>query len=123
MTSRVWRWSVAVVLVIATAGCSGPVSRERLVGTYRVDYDYGLEQLTLKTDGTYTQEFAEPGQRFHVINQDRFDLGNGDFWDGQLLTLHNPVIVDELGKRSAWRASPVCGPCGFVLRGQGDPDF
>src|SRR5262249_26843706 len=89
-----------VVAVIATAGCYGPVSRERLVGTYRVDYGYGLEQLTLKADGTYTQEFAEAGQGFHVINEDQFDLGTGDFWDDQLVTLHNPVIVDVSGTRS-----------------------
>jgi len=94
------------LLSILVVGCHGTVPRERLVGTYRVDYGYGAEQLTLRADGTYTQEFAAKGEALLAINQGRFDLKTGDFWDGELLQLHDPVIVDELGKRSAMARSP-----------------
>jgi len=100
-----WTWRILAVLSILAVGCRGTVPRERLVGTYRVAYGYGAEQLTLNADGTYTQEFAATGEAFRAINQGRFDFRTGDFWDGELLQLHNPVIVDELGKRSAMARS------------------
>jgi len=91
----------AVLSILAVVGCNRPIPRERLVGSYRVDYGYGVEQLTLRADGTYTQEFAPKGEAFRAINQGRFDLRTGTFWDGELLQLHDPIIIDDLGKRSA----------------------
>jgi hypothetical protein len=101
LISDPWTWLILPLLAIVAVGCSGTAPRERLVGTYRVDYGYGVEQLTLRSDGTYTQEFADKGESFRALNQGRFDLRTGSFWDRQLLQLHNPVIVDDLGKRTA----------------------
>lgn len=95
-----WKWRLLVMLPVFALGCRGTVPRERLVGSYRADYGYGVEQLTLRADGTYIQEFAAKGEAFRSINQGRFDLRVGDYWDGQLLQLHDPVVIDDLGKRS-----------------------
>ena len=102
------------MLSILAVGCHGTVPREQLVGTYRVDYGYGTEQLTLRADGTYTQEFAAKGEALRPINQGRFDLKTGDFWDGQLLQLHDPVIVDDLGKQTAM--APFSGGWAMPVR-------
>jgi hypothetical protein len=61
---------VAVTVSIATFGCGGTIRRDQLPGTYRVDYDYGIDQLTIRGDGTHTQEFAEKGKDLRVINKD-----------------------------------------------------
>jgi hypothetical protein len=100
LIARARRRCIVAALSIVAFGCSATVSREQLVGTYRVDYGYGVEQLTLKADGTYKQEFAQQGAWFHEINEGHFDLGIGDFWNGQLLNLYDPVIVDVSGQRS-----------------------
>jgi hypothetical protein len=118
-----WKWRILTMLSILAVGCTGTVPRERLVGTHRVDYGYGVEQLTLRADGTYTQEFAAKGEAFRAINQGRFDLRNGDFWDGELLQLHDPVIVDDLGKRSAMARSPGVWPLRIRKTWGGQPRF
>jgi hypothetical protein len=94
-----------VLAILGIAGCSRPLPRERLIGSYRADYGYGVEQLTLRADGTYTQGFAAKGEALRAINQRRFDLGTGDYWDRQLLQLHDPVVIDDLGKRPAMTRS------------------
>jgi hypothetical protein len=89
----------ALTISIAATGC-GTIPRTGVPGTYRVDYGYGIEQLTLREDGTYVQEFAEKNQPLRVINTGRWELQQGDFWQGQFLNLFDPVIVDVSGRRS-----------------------
>ena len=113
----------AVLSIVAVAGCHGTVARDRLVGSYRVDYGYGIEQLTLRGDGTYSQEFAAKGEPFREINHGRFNLRVGDFWDGQLLELDTPVIVDDLGTRSAMTRAPGVWPIRIRKTWSGQPRF
>jgi hypothetical protein len=87
--------TVAVCLVVL--GCNATIPRERLAGKYRIDHSYGVEQLTIRDDGTYTQEYGEKGKDLRVINKGTWDTSNGGFWDGQQLDLSAPVIVDEFG--------------------------
>jgi hypothetical protein len=89
---------VTVVISIAVAGCGGTIQRDQLPGRYRVDYGYGIEQLTIRGDGTYTQEFAAKGTDLRVINNGHWELEHGSFWDGELLDLFEPSIVDEFGR-------------------------
>jgi hypothetical protein len=91
---------VTVAASIAMFGCGGTIRSDQLPGTYRVDYDYGIEQLTIRGDGTYTQEFAEKGKNFRVINKGLWELQEGDLWDRQVLNLFEPVIVDKFGRPS-----------------------
>jgi RHS repeat-associated protein len=56
--------------------------------------------LTLREDGTYVQQFAEKNQPPRVINTGRWELRQGDFWQGQFLNLFDPVIVDVFRRRS-----------------------
>jgi hypothetical protein len=89
-----------LTIPVAIFGCSGTIPRTDVLGRYRVNYDYGIEELTLREDGTYVQDFAEKDQQLRTINTGRWDIQRGDFWEGQLLNLFEPVIVDVSGRRS-----------------------
>jgi hypothetical protein len=122
VTARCVLFTLTVV-VGTTLGCGNAISREELAGTYRLPYDYGTEQLTVHSDGTYTQEFAEPAKESRVINSGRWELSQGDFWDGQLINLHDPVIVDVLGKRSDFERKPGRWPMRVRKTWGGQPRF
>ena len=95
------RLTVGVCVSLATVGCTGRhVNRQDLTGVYRLQYPYGVEELRVRADGTYRQSYADSGKSLTEINRGKWDLQAGDFGDGQLLVLHDPVIVDELGKRT-----------------------
>ena len=95
-----------VIAMTGLVGCSGSIDRQELSGTYLLAYDYGTERLSIRPDGSYTQEFAEPRSAFRTINTGRWELGRGDFWDGDLIKLSDPVIVDNgLGRRSDFTRS------------------
>jgi hypothetical protein len=90
-----------VIAMTGLVGCSGSIDRQELPGTYVLAYDYGTERLSIGADGSYTQEFAEPRGQFQAINTGRWEPGRGDFWDGDLIKLSDPVIVDDgFGRRS-----------------------
>jgi hypothetical protein len=118
-----WKWRIFVMLSILAAGCGGSVPREQLIGSYTVDYGYGVERLTLRGDGTYVQEFAAKDEASRPINQGRFNLRVGDYWDGQILELETPVIVDDLGKRSAMARSAGVWPLRIRKTWSGHPKF
>ena len=42
-----------------------------------------------------TREFDEPRGGFQTINTGRWELGRGDFWDGDLINSFDPVTVDD----------------------------
>jgi len=90
-----------VVAMTGFVGCSGSIDRQELSGTYVLAYDYGTQRLSIRPDGSYTQEFAEPRGGFQTINTGRWELGRGDFWDGDLINLFDPVTVDDgFGRRA-----------------------
>jgi hypothetical protein len=90
-----------VIAITGFVGCSKSIGREELSGTYLLAYDYGTERLSIHPDGSYTQEFAEPGGQFRTINTGRWELGRGDSWDGDVIKLFDPIVVDDgFGHRS-----------------------
>lgn len=94
---------IIVILIIGLlCGCSKGVDQKQLVGSYELKYTYGNEVLILKDDGTYSQLFGKTTQKLELVNQDKWKIGKGDFWDGQLLELDGPVVVDDgFGKFSS----------------------
>jgi len=101
------RLVVGALFCIVAVGCTGPqVERQELTGMYSIQYPYGVEELLVQGDGTYRQSFADDGKSFAPLNQGKWELKQGDFWDGQLLVLHDPVIVDDgFGRRANKKAS------------------
>ena len=81
--------------------CRRTVTSSEVVGIFTVKYPYGIEQLNVMPDGNYEQWFAFSGQPLNCINKGKWDVERGDFWDGFLLNMHDPVTVDNgFGKPS-----------------------
>jgi hypothetical protein len=66
---------------------------------------------------------CDQGQPFRDINQGHFDLGTGTFWDGQLLNLYDPVIVDVSGHRSDMARQSARWPMRIRRTWGGQPRF
>jgi hypothetical protein len=82
-------------------GCQAKLDRADLPGIYEVTYPYGTETLKIIGDGTYEQSFGLTGKPLVSINKGKWDLKHGDLWDGNLLILNTPIIVDDgFGKPS-----------------------
>src|SRR5437868_2174104 len=47
-----------LLLIIQTCACSKDIDPSKLPGTYEAHFKTGVEILTLRTDGTYTQYFT-----------------------------------------------------------------
>ena len=56
---RLLQIALAILMSVIAGSCSLPVGPTDLTGTYEVSYDYGLETLLLKADGTYHQCFRD----------------------------------------------------------------
>ena len=95
-----WKHRAVVALALLMVGCSRSMTREQIAGEYRVDYGYGIERLTLKSDGTYTQAYADKGQDLREINHGQYELEAGSFLEGQQITLHGPIAVDFGGQKT-----------------------
>ena len=104
----------AILFVIAMTGfvgCTGSIGREQLPGTYLLAYEHGTERLSIAPDGSYTQEYAERRGPFRTINTGRWEARRGDFWDGDMIALIDPVIVDDgFGHRSDFARSSAVWP-------------
>jgi hypothetical protein len=98
---RVRTGAVLIGLLSVSANGCRVFEKQELVGTYRADYGYGIEQLTIRSDGTYRQDFGETGQPPHQVNEGRWEIRNrdGDFWDPQMLELQDALLVDFAGHR------------------------
>jgi hypothetical protein len=92
-------------LLLVTASCRAP-SRSELVGSYKIRYSYGSEELRLYDNGTYVQ----------IVSLDRGGLraSNSGKWEyrekeGEL-ALNAPLLVDDnFGKVSSSWMSPKAG--------------
>jgi hypothetical protein len=90
-----------IVLLLGLIGCRSNIDRAELPGVYQATYSYGVEHLNVMADGTYEQSFVTTGTPVKSINKGKWELGHGDIWEGDLLILNNPVIVDDgFGKLS-----------------------
>jgi hypothetical protein len=91
--------------LLAVAACRAP-SRSELVGTYKIRYPYGSEELRLHDDGTY----------FQVVRVDRGGLSaaNGGKWeyrekDGDVSLMAALLVDDNFGKVSSTWMTPKSG--------------
>jgi hypothetical protein len=90
-------------LCLLGLGCEA--RKAEIPGSYRVQYPYGIERLSIAPDGGYEQRFAEAGKEETVVNRGRWEWREGT--DAPLI-LNGPVIVDDgfgrmskdLGKRN-----------------------
>lgn len=95
-------------LLLVTANCRAP-SRSELVGSYKIRYSYGSEELQLRDDGTYVQVVSlDRGGRASNSGKWEYREQEGD------LELTAPLLVDDnYGKISSTWMSPKTGLWGL----------
>jgi hypothetical protein len=93
--------ALAAYTAVSLSACAGGVDEKLLPGTYRATYEFGTEELTIRSDGTYEQTFAETGRTPVSINRGGWTVTRGDAWDRSVLVLHDAIaLVDGFGKRA-----------------------
>src|SRR5262249_32895311 len=60
-----------------------------VVGTYECKYQFGVERLELRKDGTYVQVATLQGRSSPIVNRGSWTI------DGSKLDLEDPVLVDD----------------------------
>jgi hypothetical protein len=80
------------LLALPILGCTRNISRDDLIGTYRIHQKYGVETLVLSPDGSFLQEIAPP------VGEVVRNVGT---WDApgplpkRLVVLHGALLVDD----------------------------
>jgi hypothetical protein len=93
---------VAMLTVLASVGCSKPVVRSRLVATYEIEHERGVETLTLRDDGTYSHRFKpEFGAESTHVEKWEFSADDGR----PTVVLHNfqPHFPGNDWLKGAWK--------------------
>ncbi len=94
-------------------GCSPKLEIADVAGSYEATYSYGVETLTLKTDGTYEQSFKYNDGR-GLSNKGTWQFGTVT---ENVLDLNDALIVDDgFGKPTATAATPQKGVSGIRAR-------
>jgi hypothetical protein len=95
---RHWLCLALLAQIVSTATACGPAKTD-LVGLYRLDHSFGVEYLRLNLDGSYEQRFV-PNAGQETRHAGKWDARPGDRWEGLLVVLHEPLLVDDPFGRS-----------------------
>jgi hypothetical protein len=96
---RPHRLALALLMCASLAACnltrSRQFSREELLGTYEIRYDFGVETLVLREDGLYEQRFVDgSGKVFTAEGKWTYHGGKENQID-----IENPMpILDPFGR-------------------------
>lgn len=100
-------------MIMMGLGCGTP-TRDEITGRYTLDYGYGVEELTLRVDGTYQQRFQMKGQAKTFSSEDRWDFKDGS---DPTVILRNCMTADNyFGKPSAELGQRSGGICGLHVQ-------
>lgn len=95
------------------ASCSQQISRDELVGNYKVDYGYGVEDLQLLPNGRYDQTFRSAADNVPITNTGKWELKS------DTLHLYDSLIVDDnFGRLRSNYKEPVPGSRGIIVKKQ-----
>lgn len=95
---------LVLVTLLAVIACSSTVPLEKLYGIYRREYPKGFEILSLRRDGTFTQEVNLTGQPQTVVS------GTWSFDNDKSAITFNGLlwVVGEFGEvEPDWRTPRV----------------
>lgn len=92
MAKFVLKTALLLATTILTVGCGYNISRDELIGNYKVTYSYGTEELALLNDGHYEQRIVVSGDTSPAIHSGQWDFSGGERAE---LVLHDALIVDD----------------------------
>ena len=85
------------------------VKSEEVVGTYRTNFDTGVEQLEVRSDGTFVQDFHSASRSIHRTGKWKIE---NHFLDGTDLVLIDADLSEDdpanSPERAGTRALGVC---------------
>jgi len=83
--------TILTILLVNLLNCGRNVGEYELIGKYRINYSYGVEEISLLKDGTYSQTIRISGKPESRSRTGAWDYRSSD---GHVV-LHNPMIVDN----------------------------
>lgn len=83
--------TLAFMALFVSIGCSDRITRETLVGSYRLEYPYGQEELKLGKDGKYTQFFTLKNDDKQIRHEGSWEYNQAD----SEVILNDPLIIDN----------------------------
>jgi len=105
--SSIFGLTACLCVLIYFVGCSVAITRNKVIGNYKVRYRYGTELLRLSADGKYSQVFVLDSTKAETRNTGTWEYKGGG--EPQII-LHNPLIVDDdFGKLSPTYSEPGRG--------------
>jgi len=94
--------TLAFVLVGVFLGCTSKVNFDDVIGTYKLRYPYGTEELQLSQDGTYIQSVFIDGEATAKTNKGRWKF---DKTESQIILIDAMIVDDFFGhlKPEYWK--------------------
>jgi hypothetical protein len=77
---------------ILVSGCYSKVDFDEVIGSYKLRYPYGTEELRLSKEGTYTQTILIDGETTAKINKGQWEFDREE----SKVILKDAVIVDDV---------------------------
>ena len=84
---------VVALAFFSTLGCKAKIDRDDVLGTYWVQYPYGIMHLVIKSDGTYEELFGKNREPLASINRAEWTMIQ---MSGEInLNLFDPILIDD----------------------------
>jgi hypothetical protein len=105
---------IVTLLGVSCISCAPNGSRSEVVGNYRANYGFGVEQLRLLNDGRYEQMFQLAGEATPKTHTGKWELKREDYL---LVYLYDSLLVaDNSGKLRPHYEDPVSGRRAMIVR-------
>src|SRR5262245_15713555 len=108
------------VLAAAVLGGACSMTSDEVVGLYRLQYPYGVEQLRLSAGGEYEQSFRANDEGPSILHRGHWRLEpSGGWWHGEpaMLILMDCMLIDDFTGKPRPSAERIqSGQCGFHMR-------
>ena len=78
--SKFYRF-LALVTLLILFGCTKPIDQSMVVGKYTANHNYGIDELEIKSDGTYNYYFkSNEGKVLINSNRWEFEIRDNEPW-------------------------------------------
>jgi hypothetical protein len=117
MINSIYHAGRVILLAAWCASCAPSDNRDEVVGNYRMDYTFGIEELRLLDNGQYQQTFQLAGDATRRTATGKWDFKRKDY---PLVYLYDSMMVtDGQGNLRKDYGKPVPGPNLLLVRKNG----
>jgi hypothetical protein len=87
--------ALSISILACCVGCNSDVLRKDVVGIYKANYTYGVEDLKLLDDGHYEQTFLMSGDTTPKINSGKWELTKDTKKNCTQVVLQDAMVIDD----------------------------